>query len=584
MNDHIASGVRLGMDGFLYIAVGDKGIPKGVGRDGTTIQLHGGGVIRIRPDGTGLEVVSTGERNPLSVALWATDEIFTYGNDDDGHRWPNSLTHHIVGGHYGYPYEFINAPERALPILGGQTGGAGAQGVCYNEDALPPESPGQPVLLRLGPPGSPAGRPAKEGRDVRDRRAEADCVTKGPVADFRPFSIAVAADRDGFWLTDWAYTGWLDPNARTGRLYRLRYRGPDATTPAPRPVGMDRADRLKALDHPSMAVRLEAQRALSKMGAEAVPDLVAKRKADGHEPGRMHALWALDAIGGVEARRAIVAAIDDDSARIRLQASRSAGIRRDRDAVPPLIKRLEDRDAAVRREAAIAIGRIGDRSAAGALYAALDESEGFAAWSIRGAIRTLGAWDKEALVAALLDERRAQPALKLTDEAWAVPVAEALTEALRRSDKPAMRARIVNNLSGIFRQYPEWSGAWFGTNPAAGPLPEKTRNWSPEGMQAVANGLATALMDRDVEVRARAIDGLARVGPDASALLAAALKKEPDDRNQAAIADALGRMKDAGSLAALSALLADPNRAEPVRMSALRGWPSPATPTRSAPG
>ena len=41
MNDHVASGIRLGMDGFLYIAVGDKGIPRGVARDGTTIQLRG---------------------------------------------------------------------------------------------------------------------------------------------------------------------------------------------------------------------------------------------------------------------------------------------------------------------------------------------------------------------------------------------------------------------------------------------------------------------------------------------------------------------------------------------------------------
>ena len=64
LNDHVASGLRLGMDGFLYIAVGDKGIPKGVGRDGATITMASGGVIRIRPDGTGLEVVSTGERNP----------------------------------------------------------------------------------------------------------------------------------------------------------------------------------------------------------------------------------------------------------------------------------------------------------------------------------------------------------------------------------------------------------------------------------------------------------------------------------------------------------------------------------------
>ena len=145
---------------------------------------------------------------------------------------------------------------------------------------------------------------------------------------------------------------------------------------------------------------------------------------------------------------------------------------------------LNDRDAAVRREAAIAIGRLGDPSAAGALYAALDDSDRFAAWSVRGAIRRLDAWDKDALVAALLDERRAESALDLTDEAWAVPVVEGLTEALRRAEKPAVRARIVANLAGLYRQYPEWSGSWFGTNPLAGPAPEKTRDWSPKGCKA----------------------------------------------------------------------------------------------------
>ena len=103
------------MDGFLYIAVGDKGIPHGVGRDGKTHPALRGGVIRIRPDGSDLEVVSTGECNPLSVALSATDEVFTYGNDDDSKKWPNSLTHHIVGGHYGYPYQFQSSPRRACP-------------------------------------------------------------------------------------------------------------------------------------------------------------------------------------------------------------------------------------------------------------------------------------------------------------------------------------------------------------------------------------------------------------------------------------------------------------------------------------
>src|SRR5258706_21836 len=33
-NDHIVSGIRLGMDGYLYVAVGDKGIPGAHGTDG----------------------------------------------------------------------------------------------------------------------------------------------------------------------------------------------------------------------------------------------------------------------------------------------------------------------------------------------------------------------------------------------------------------------------------------------------------------------------------------------------------------------------------------------------------------------
>ena len=151
-----------------------------------------------------------------------------------------------------------------------------------------------------------------------------------------------------------------------------------------------------------------------------------------------------------------------------------------------------------------------------ALYAALDESDRFAAWSVRGAIRRLEAWDKEALVAAMLDDRRAESALELTDEAWSVPVVEALTEVLGRSGSPAVRGRIVANLAGLYRRYPEWSGSWFGTNPLAGRFPEKTRDWSPEGMAGVLRGLAVGLADRDSLVRSQAIAGLARAGPAAA--------------------------------------------------------------------
>ena len=281
MNDHVASGIRLGMDGFLYIAVGDKGIPRGVGRDGTTIQLHGGGVIRIRPDGTGLEVVSTGERNPLSVVLSATDEIFTYGNDDDSKKWPNSLTHHIVGGHYGYPYQFLTSPWRALPIMGGQFGGSGAQGICYNEDGLPADYRGNLFFCDWGLQQVDRFVIRKDGATFAIAR-RTPLVTKGQLGDFRPFSLAVAADGNGFWLVDWGYNGWLDGKVQAGRLYRLRYNGPDATKPAPRPSGKDRAARIAALDHPALSVRLELAADAGDDGAGR--DAGPRRAAEGRRP------------------------------------------------------------------------------------------------------------------------------------------------------------------------------------------------------------------------------------------------------------------------------------------------------------
>ena len=195
---------------------------------------------------------------------------------------------------------------------------------------------------------------------------------------------------------------------------------------------------------------------------------------------------------------------------------------------------LGDRDAAVRREAAIAIGKLGDRSAAPALYAALGDADTFASWSVRQAIRRLDAWDKNALVEALLDERRLEPALRLTDEAWALPVVEALTEALGRTSQPAVRGRIVANLAGLYRRYPEWSGTWFGTNPLAGQFPQKTKDWSPAGMTGVLDGLSAGLADRDRSVRFQAIVGLSQAGKGAaprlrSALIERARSDQPGD-------------------------------------------------------
>ncbi len=438
LNDFIASGIRLGMDGFLYISVGHKGIPRGVGKDGRVIQLFGGGVIRIKTDGTGLEVVSTGECNPRGIALSATDEIFTFGTGDDSGRWPSSLTHHIVGGHFGFPYQFLTAPYRALPIMVGFKDGAGAQGVCYNEDGFPAEYRGNLFLCDWAAQTVTRFEIKKAGGTHAVSRRSI-IVSKGNCLDFHPMSLAVSADGASLWVVDWAYDGWLADGPRTGRLFRLSSAPGTPATPAARPAGNDDpVERIKSLDHPALSVRMESQRILIRAGIPVVPALVQRLNRPEPETGRLHALWALDAIGGSEARKAIAAALKDPSSRIRLQAARSAGIRRDRQAAGDLARLLHDRDPAVRREAAIALGTLGDAAPATELYKALDDADAFAAWSIRQAIRRSGAWQKDELVSALLDERRREPALRLADEAWSIVVVAALADALAQSPSAAV--------------------------------------------------------------------------------------------------------------------------------------------------
>ncbi|MGA7502132.1 MAG: HEAT repeat domain-containing protein, partial [Isosphaeraceae bacterium] len=510
INDHIAAGVRAGVDGYLYLAVGDKGASRAVGKDGRSIKLAGGGVIRVRPDGTGLEVVSTGERNPRSIALSASGDVFTVSACDAGKRWTGGLTHHIAGGHYGYPYQFLTAPFRALPLMGGEAGEPGTQGVCYDEDGLPGRYRGSIFVCDWGRQSVVCFEIRRSGGTFAVARQSA-VVSKGLVADFHPLALSVTADGTGFWLVDWANDAWHPAGPATGRLYRFTYSGADRVSPTQRPRGIALHDRTVALDHPALSVRLNAQRSLAGQGEHALRHLIERLHTGQPETGRLHALWALDAIGGAEARQAIREALADSSASVRIQAARSSGIRADRGAVDALRALLVDRDPSVRREAAIALGAIGDTRAIAPLLAVLGEPDRFAAWSVRTAIRRLGFPDEAAMRAALLDARRRENALNLADESWSVPVVRALIASLRQTPEPAFRGRIVANLAGQFRKYPEWSGTWWGPDPLAGEMPRKTQDWNPEGMNMVLQGLRLGLADQDASVRFQSIVALGEV-------------------------------------------------------------------------
>ncbi|MCB1277035.1 discoidin domain-containing protein [Prosthecobacter sp.] len=131
--DHTTNGLSLGIDGWLYIAGGDFGFMDAVGTDGRHLQHRGGGVIRVRPDGTGLEIYSTGTRNILEVAISPLMDIFARDNTNDGGGW-NVRFHHFTGlDDHGYPRLYKNFNDECIQPLADYGGGSGCGAVYIDE-------------------------------------------------------------------------------------------------------------------------------------------------------------------------------------------------------------------------------------------------------------------------------------------------------------------------------------------------------------------------------------------------------------------------------------------------------------------
>src|SRR5262249_19990361 len=228
-NAHAPANFRLAMDGYLYVAVGDKGVYGAVGRDGRRVHLHGGGILRLRPDGTCLEVYCTGVRNILDVALDAEDELFTYDNTDE-HAWMSRLTHMVDGGSYGYPYDFVPRRPYTLWMMADYGGGAATGALCYTEDALPAEYHGNLFLADFGKRQVLRVVVARDGATFRVApKAE---VFAEPPGDFRPVGIAVTPDGLSLYLCDWQHSDTKEAVA-VGRLLKLTYTGASHAEPKP---------------------------------------------------------------------------------------------------------------------------------------------------------------------------------------------------------------------------------------------------------------------------------------------------------------------------------------------------------------
>lgn len=148
--DHATNGIRMGIDGWIYIAVGDFGFYNAVDRDGTKLTQLGGGIVRVRPDGTGMEVYTHGMRNIYDVAIDPYMNIFTRGNTNDGGGWNVRFSDHIQSGEYGYPMLFKHFTEEIIPALIDVGGGSGTGAMYMDDDRWPEAYNDVPMMADWG--------------------------------------------------------------------------------------------------------------------------------------------------------------------------------------------------------------------------------------------------------------------------------------------------------------------------------------------------------------------------------------------------------------------------------------------------
>jgi putative heme-binding domain-containing protein len=148
--DHATNGIRMGIDGWIYIAVGDFGFHDAVDRSGKKLTMQGGGIVRVRPDGTEMEIFSHGMRNIYDVAIDPYMNIFTRDNTNDGGGWNIRFSHQIQSGEYGYPLLFQHFTDEIIPALVDVGGGSGTGSIFMDDPTWPAKYNHVPMMADWG--------------------------------------------------------------------------------------------------------------------------------------------------------------------------------------------------------------------------------------------------------------------------------------------------------------------------------------------------------------------------------------------------------------------------------------------------
>ncbi|MFO0904197.1 MAG: discoidin domain-containing protein [Pirellulales bacterium] len=521
--DHTSNGVTLGIDGWLYLAIGDFGFMEAEGTDGQKVQLRGGGVVRVRPDGTGLEVYSRGTRNILEVAVDPRLNGFARDNTNDGGGWDIRL-HHFTGmEQHGYPSLFRNFPEDARTPLDIYGGGSGCGGLYLSEPGFP-EGYGDALYT------------ADWGRQwvYRHRLAPHGASMKADQSEFVSVTRVTDLDVDAssrLYVASWKGATFNYAGEDVGYLVEVRPAG----YTAPPLVDVDKATAaqlVQELSSPSHRRRLHAQRALvrRKLAAEVAGELL-QLTLDRRQP-TPHRIAALMTLRLASLKLPLAGiAVDDEMREYQLRAL-SDGPEPARDV--PLELLVESTRAAsprVRRQAAESIARLNSRAAAASVLPLLVDSDPIVAHSALYALLELQA--DEVYLATL--ESTDEPAavklatLRVLGQIHQPRVVDALIARLATEPDAALRKATIAALCRLSQIEGTWKGDSWGTRPdTTGPY-YQPESW--DATERIVAALRGTLEKADGDEASHLVREVSRHRvplKQLASLLVALAKKQPD--------------------------------------------------------
>lgn len=457
--DHTTNGITMGIDGWLYIAVGDYGYRHAVGKDGTAIEHRGGGVVRVRTDGSGLELYASGTRNIYDLAVDPFLHVFTRDNTNDGDGWDIRLHYLPAGAFMGYPMLYKNFASEHMRSLADYGGGSGTGGLWVHD-------PGFPTAFGNNLYTSDWLLNQVFRHPLTPQGASYSVKQESFVTVPHPADMAMDG-ASNMYVASLAGGSYTYEGDTVGYVLRVRANGTTGSV-APNYATMAPVALVRTIAAPNAEHRLQAQRELLRRGEKsgAVPALTSLALARAQPAyARVAAMFTLKQLIGARANSTLRAAAADPSvAPLALRALADDPRQLTGVTAALFTARLADTSASVQAAAIAALVRINARDAASAIVPLTASNDSTVAHLAVNALVSLGAGYASAQALNKTSPAIRAGALRALQQMHASDVVTALIQATAEQGSP--RRDIVLALARLYHREASWTGDWWGTRPS----------------------------------------------------------------------------------------------------------------------